>query len=63
MERSYRWWRFSCGADSHAGEFPFAWVKLGPLSFFTYTWFDNRRRYSWSFLGGREHIAVGGSLT
>lgn len=58
---NYRWWTCSSFLFGPLDSTPHG-IKVGPLTVFTYRWCDGRWRLSWTFLGGREHIVLGGEL-
>lgn len=59
--RYYRWWAIKAwhGNDRDTG----SGIKLGPITLFSYRWFDDRLRVSMTVAGGRERIIFGGPLT
>ena len=64
-QQGYRWWTIGAGVHEFNWRWtlgPNWWVKVGPLTLFTYPWLDGRRRWSWTWCAGDEHIVVGGHL-
>ncbi len=54
----YRWWTVKAWWGRE-----YKGIKLGPVTVFTYIWFDGRTRLSMTTFGHNERILFGGRLS